>query len=115
MTTLRDECIADMAREIDPFAFEAEIDPEIQERIYVARGKAVCAFDAMIERLKSPSLSMIRAALVDTDLTAEHLDFGAEVMEGMPPARPDLQRKGIEAAADLYRDWQAMLSAVGEG
>jgi hypothetical protein len=67
---------------------------------------------AALEALREPSAHMVRQALVETDLTPEQMDFGAEVLEGMPPARPDLQISGIEAAADMYRDWQAMIDAA---
>lgn len=62
--------------------------------------------------LREPSEAMVRSTVVQTDHTADHLDFGAAVIEGMPALRPDRQRDGIVAAADVYRDWQHMIDAA---
>lgn len=69
-----------------------------------------------VEALMEPSEGMVRRSIVQTDITDAHLDFGAGVIEGMPPLPFLSQRQGITAAAEVYRDWQAMLhAALDEG
>lgn len=67
---------------------------------------------AVIEALYEPNEEMIRATLVATDITAEHLDAAAAAVEGMPSLPPEKQQQGITVAAHLIRDWQVMLNTI---
>lgn len=61
---------------------------------------------------REPTETMVRMVLTQTDLTVDQLDFGASVIEGMPPLPPHRQRDGIIAAAEVARDWSAMIAAA---
>jgi hypothetical protein len=67
---------------------------------------------AILEAMREPTEAMVRATVTQVETSADDMDFGAAVIEGMPPLRPEKQREGIEAAAELRRDWQAMIDAA---
>lgn len=67
---------------------------------------------AVLAALREPTEAMIRATVTQTDHSVDQLDFAAAVIEGMPPLPPHHQRDGIIAAADVCRDWQAMIDAA---
>jgi hypothetical protein len=64
---------------------------------------------AILQALREPTEAMVRATLVQTDISAEQIQYGKAVVDGMPPLAPERQRDGMIAAAELVRDWQAMI------
>lgn len=67
---------------------------------------------AAIEAMREPTEEMVRRTLVQTEPSESQFDFAAGVIEGMPPLPPHRQRDGINAAADIVKDWQAMIDAA---
>jgi hypothetical protein len=92
--------------------WDALDEVERQAQMQVARA----AIEAMLE----PAPEMVRYALWHTtdEATEDQRDIAAEAIAGMPPLDPRRQRDGINAAIDVVRDWQAMITASlqeGEG
>lgn len=104
-----DNLIEAVAKVIYGLDFDRDLSARQQDSARVAARRAILV---MLERLREPGLDTFRRVLVQTDVTPEQIDVGAEIIEGMTALAPGVQRKGIAAAAALVCDWQAMLTTL---